>query len=140
MIRNADTQDTSFVYACLCNLEDCTLDRKVFEAGYIQQLADASLSMHVLEHEKQPCGYMSIRTLYHLHHCARIAVIEELYICRNARGNGWGRAMMDYAVRFAQAQGCVQLELSSSCARKGAHDFYKRVGMSCSHYKFTRNI
>lgn len=140
MIRNAEERDMSFVYDCLCALEECTLDKQAFKTGFALQLADSSLSMHVLEQGDKRCGYMSCRVVYHLHHCAYIAMVEELYVCPDARGSGKGRALLEYARQGAKQQGCIQLELSSDLRRTSAHAFYKRMKMSCKHYKFTWNL
>lgn len=39
----------------------------------------------------------------------------------------------------AQA-GCVQIELSCSCARHDAHRFYARKGMCLSHRRYIRTL
>lgn len=140
MIRKAMEKDLPFVYECLCDLEHAALDKEAFACGYRQQLQDASIAMFVQETNGVLQGYCSVRIVYHLHHTANIAIVEELYVCEAWRGKGIGKTLMQHAADHARQGGCIQLELSSNQRRVKAHAFYRKLSMACSHFKFTWNL
>jgi ribosomal protein S18 acetylase RimI-like enzyme len=56
------------------------------------------------------------------------AVVEDVCVDEQFRGQGIGRAMMDFAMELARQHGCYKLALSSNAAREGAHAFYRSLG------------
>ena len=68
---------------------------------------------------------------------ARIAEIMEFAVDPACRSRGIGKEMFARACADARAAGCVQIELATNQRRTGAHHFYAREGMRCSHYSFT---
>jgi len=56
------------------------------------------------------------------------AVVEDVCVDEQLRGQGIGRAMMRFAMEFARQRGCYKLALSSNAAREGAHAFYRSLG------------
>lgn len=75
-----------------------------------------------------------------LHHCARIAEIMELAVEEGCRGRGIGTVLFDRACALSAQAGCVQIELSCSCARHDAHRFYARKGMCLSHRRYIKTL
>ena len=67
----------------------------------------------------------------------RIAEIMECAVDPACRSRGIGKEMFARACADARAAGCVQIELATNQRRTGAHHFYAREGMRCSHYSFT---
>ncbi len=61
------------------------------------------------------------------------AQIEAVRVAREARGQGVGRFMFDWAIDKARAQGCGLVQLTSDAERTGAHEFYDRLGFKPSH-------
>ena len=55
-------------------------------------------------------------------------VIRGLVVDRNHRRQGVGRLLMEHAERWALAQGCHVVRLSSSSVRTEAHRFYEHLG------------
>lgn len=137
MIKVANRQDASFIYASICDLEQATLNPKHFHEGYEQQLNNADMHYFVLEKGHQKVGFISVRILYHLHHVSNIAMIEELYITKNQRKQGYGKELLRFAALVAQRNGCAQLELSSRDKRTDAHAFYAACGLKQEHLKFS---
>jgi ribosomal protein S18 acetylase RimI-like enzyme len=56
------------------------------------------------------------------------AVVEDVCVDEQLRGQGIGKAMMRFAMRFAREHGCYKLALSSNAARERAHAFYRSLG------------
>ncbi len=64
------------------------------------------------------------------HRGAPSAIVEDVCVDASARGQGIGRAMMDFAMDIARQNGCYKLVLSSNGARTRAHDFYRSLGFA----------
>jgi GNAT superfamily N-acetyltransferase len=56
------------------------------------------------------------------------AVVEDVCVDEQLRGQGIGRAMMHFAMECARGCGCYKLALSSNAKREGAHAFYRSLG------------
>jgi GNAT superfamily N-acetyltransferase len=61
------------------------------------------------------------------------AQIEAVRVADDSRGNGLGRAMMQWAIEEARRRGCALVQLTSDKARTDAHRFYERLGFVASH-------
>lgn len=61
------------------------------------------------------------------------AQIEAVRVADSTRGNGLGRAMMQWAIEEARRRGCALVQLTSDKSRTDAHRFYERLGFVASH-------
>ena len=61
-----------------------------------------------------------IRTLY----------IDDLCVDETLRGQGVGRTLYEYVVRFAREAGCYNLTLNVWALNEGARQFYERCGLA----------
>lgn len=72
-------------------------------------------------------------TLYYLPNMTRngrwAAMLEHIVVDQPMRGQGIGRAMLEFARGQAQARNCYKLSLTSNAVRTEAHEFYRRCGM-----------
>jgi len=59
---------------------------------------------------------------------ARVAILEDMVIADSNRSLGVGSKLLDYALEFAQSQGCVRVTLLTDHDNTGAHRFYERHG------------
>ncbi|WDL80809.1 GNAT family N-acetyltransferase [Aeromonas bestiarum] len=73
-------------------------------------------------------GVLVWHRLRPLHVAPDWGLISALVVDEGARGAGVGAALLAAAEASALAQGCSQLELSSSLKREGAHRFYLAQG------------
>lgn len=55
-------------------------------------------------------------------------VIEDVIVKDGNRGKGIGRMLMESLDEFARNKNCAYAFLVSSAFRKGAHQFYEKVG------------
>jgi ribosomal protein S18 acetylase RimI-like enzyme len=60
----------------------------------------------------------------------RPALLSQLYCAREATGRGVGAALMEHALRAAQARGCDAIQLSVWSENFGAQRFYERYGFA----------
>jgi N-acetylglutamate synthase-like GNAT family acetyltransferase len=64
------------------------------------------------------------------------AHVENVVIDPASRRNGYGEALMRYAVEEARRAGCYKIVLTSNKRRADAHRFYRRLGFSATHEGF----
>ncbi|KTA85948.1 GNAT family N-acetyltransferase [Aeromonas salmonicida] len=79
-------------------------------------------------HEVEVVGVLVWHRLRPLHVAPDWGLISALVVDEGARGAGVGAALLATAEARALAQGCSQLELSSSLKRQDAHRFYLSQG------------
>jgi GNAT superfamily N-acetyltransferase len=62
--------------------------------------------------------------------------VDDLVTNAADRSKGYGDAMLDWLVEYANAQTCEHLNLDSGVHRFGAHRFYlrKRMDIVCHHF------
>ncbi len=111
-----------------------------FDQLYLAQCADERIFSLVWEEDGEVIGFANVRMEDQLHHCARIAEIMELAVEEGCRGRGIGTVLFDRACALSAQAGCVQIELSCSCARHDAHRFYARKGMCLSHRRYIKTL
>jgi GNAT superfamily N-acetyltransferase len=66
----------------------------------------------------------------------RFLYVDDLVTNEGDRSQGYGRALFDWLVDYANAQGCQQLCLDSGVQRFGAHRFYMNRGMAIRSHHF----
>ena len=125
-------------YRLICILEETSLPRPAFDAVWEAQRAQPErYRCLVCEEDGKLLSVLNMRMEQQLHHAARIAEIMEFAVDPACRSRGIGKEMFARACADARAAGCVQIELATNQRRTGAHHFYAREGMRCSHYSFT---
>lgn len=109
-------------------------DTTTFEelcAGFDTMSTHPGTKIYVAE-----CGgcVVGTYTLYILPNMTRngckAAILENIVVDADLRGQGVGRAMLEHARELAQEANCYKLSLTSNAKRTEAHEFYLRCGMS----------
>jgi GNAT superfamily N-acetyltransferase len=59
--------------------------------------------------------------------------VESVRVDGTFRGQGIGRAMMQWAIERAREKGCILMQLTTHKDRVDAHRFYESLGFSKSH-------
>lgn len=62
--------------------------------------------------------------------------IESVRVRNAVRGQGIGKAMMQWAISRCQERGCGLVQLTSDNNREAAHRFYQRLGFVPTHAGF----
>lgn len=62
----------------------------------------------------------------------RVAILEDMVVRPQARGNGAGSKLLRAAVEFAEANGCSRITLLTDRSNEAAMRFYQRHGFSHS--------
>lgn len=68
------------------------------------------------------------------------AIIDDVIVETECRGQGIGRAMMEYAKQLARAKGCYKLALSTNVKRAEAHRFYESLGFVRHGYSYIIDV
>jgi GNAT superfamily N-acetyltransferase len=61
---------------------------------------------------------------------APVALLEDMVVASNRRGQGIGTTLIRGAVKFAKEKGCMRITLLTDDDNEGAHRFYERHGFS----------
>jgi ribosomal protein S18 acetylase RimI-like enzyme len=73
-------------------------------------------------------GLLTVSRRWTLWHKGPCALIEELVVDRDARGQGVGRTLIQTAIEWAAAEGCSEIEVSTDEDNADAQAFYRRLG------------
>ena len=95
------------------------------------RLSALSVSCVVLvaERDGKLLGTCTLNLIEHLaHNFARSAILEDVVVDGEVRGQGIGQALMGKALERARTWGCYKVALSSSQNREAAHAFYANLG------------
>lgn len=137
-IRPASAADRETIYNMICGLENTRLDRAGFDRALDRNLASGYVTYFIAHQEGMPVGMVSCHIQPLLHHAAPVAEIQEMYVEQAFRSMQVGKALMDHVTAFAQAEGAIQIEVTSRGTRVQAHRFYEREQFEKSHVKLVR--
>lgn len=87
--------------------------------------------------EQKRCLGMFVLGVYHTA-SGRKAMIEDVVVFPNQQGKGIGRALMEFAIKFARVQHVDQLMLTSRPARVAANQLYQKLGFEKRDTNFYR--
>lgn len=62
----------------------------------------------------------------------RVALLEDMVVCPNARGCGVGSRLLEQAIAFARLNGCKRITLLTDRANASAQHFYQKHGFGFS--------
>lgn len=62
----------------------------------------------------------------------RVGMLEDMVIAKSARGCGVGSMLLEFALKYAEKQGCKRMTLLTDHDNEAAHGFYQKHGFSRS--------
>ena len=68
------------------------------------------------------------------------AIVEDVVVAEDQRGQGLGGLMMAHAATLARTRGCYKIMLSSNRARESAHRFYEGLGFVRHGHSFRLDL
>jgi ribosomal protein S18 acetylase RimI-like enzyme len=90
-----------------------------------------------VDERAQVLGSYALLVMHNLaHQGTPSAVVEDVVVDQQHRGQGIGRQMMDHAMALAREAGCYKLALSSNQQRERAHAFYESLGFTRHGFSF----
>lgn len=138
IIRPAIPEDVQEVYRFVCELEEIIFDTDLFYQYYMANISKPDHHYLVAVIDDEPAGFISCHGQVLLHHLGKVYEIQELYVDKAHRGKGIGKLLTEHLIRILDNEPYDMLEVASGFRRTEAHEFYKRIGFSQSHYKFTK--
>ena len=138
IIRHAEALDLPALHLLYQQLHpaDTTTTIEEMSEAFATRCAHPGCEVFVADQDDRVVGTFVLYRLPNMSFNARsMAILENIIVDEALRGQGIGRAMLEYARATAQAHGCLQLSLSSNARRTDAHEFYRRCGLA-QHVNF----
>lgn len=102
---------------------------------------DPNNRLYVVEDSGKIIGTMQYTVIAHLNRSGtKRAQIESVHIHSAYRNQGIGRALMEFAMDQAKADGCGIVQLTTDKTREDAHRFYLNLGFVDSHIGMKKHI
>lgn len=96
--------------------------------------ADKNNSLIVVELNNQIVGTLQITFITYLtYRGGKRALIEGVRTHKSVRGQGIGKAMLEWAIQKAKDEGCHVVQLTTDKRRPDALELYKKLGFVASH-------
>lgn len=93
--------------------------------------------LHVAHAGNTVVGVFALLIMDNLGHMgAPSAVLEDVVVAEECRGQGIGRRMMEYAHQLCRQKGCYKMTFSSNSNREAAHRFYESLGFRKHGFSF----
>ena len=130
-VRDARAGDEDTVVELVQELARATGGSSPVDREHVRRwLADPACGAVLGELDGRVAGLLTYQIGASLYHAGRCSVIEELVVCEEARGRGVGGALLDEAVRRAQASGCAEAGISTLPDNAAAARLYRRHGFT----------
>lgn len=85
--------------------------------------------IYLAERVGEAVGTFALLIMDNLGHCgAPSAVLEDVVVAQECRGQGIGEQMMHFATDLCRGKGCYKFFFSSNLNRTDAHRFYRNLG------------
>jgi GNAT superfamily N-acetyltransferase len=107
---------------------------EAYQTAFEQVRADPRSRLIVAEADGQVAGTLQLTLLPGLsRHGMLRAQIEAVRVAASHRGQGLGRAMIEWTIGQAREHGCGLVQLTSDKRRHDAIRFYESLGFTASH-------
>ena len=137
-IRKASAQDALLVHKLICELENYTLDKDVFNENFRQNLNSSRVHYLVAIINNEIIGFVSCHGQLLLHHEGIVYEIQEIVVSNEHRSKGIGKKLLHVLEEIISKEDYKLLEVACNMKRKDAHRFYLANGFDQTHYKFTK--
>lgn len=132
MIRAVTNADVSQVYPLITQLQKYVgveiTPEGAFRKRFKEVLESPYFRIFVAEDSGVIQGTITIWLRENLFHSGKVALIDELIVGEDSRGQGVGSQLMDHALAHCADMGCEEVEVSTEMDNQEARDFYLRHG------------
>jgi len=140
-IRSAVAHDVDTIFSFVSHLEERSFDFNRFKEKYSDNLSREEVIYLVAVNEMdEVVGFISCHGQELLHHEAQVFEIQEMYVARNYRDKGIGKALYAALLEKLAKADCESLEVSTQIKRTDAKRFYLKLGFTQSHAKFVKEM
>ena len=122
-------------------LDRASLTDPRYRAAFNRIAADPGERLIVAERDGEIVGTLQISVIPGLSRFGmQRAMLENVHIRPDQRGNGLGSQMVRWAIEEARRAGCGMVQLTSQKIRRDAHRFYERLGFQATHEGFKLHL
>lgn len=147
MIREARAEDLPRLVELLAQLyadpaqEDYAAGKSGYDRAYAEIEADTRQTLYVVEADGYIVASAVLIVVPNLTRRGRsYGIVENVVTDADARGKGYGEALMRRIADDARARGCHKVALMSRNERADAHRFYRRLGFEPAHVGFRLDL
>ncbi|MBQ6900820.1 MAG: GNAT family N-acetyltransferase [Firmicutes bacterium] len=98
--------------------------------------SEEMISLMIFEEDGKPVGFANLMTIYSIWTHGKALILDDLYLCPEVRGKGYGRQTLAYIEQFAKERRCKRLQFQSEVTNPNAMEFYIAQGYSPADMKF----
>jgi GNAT superfamily N-acetyltransferase len=141
-IRQAVADDVPAIVAMLADdplgaQRESPDDLEPYLAALERLRADPNQHLVVAVREGRIVGTLQLTVIPGLSRRGAVrSIIEAVRIHADARGDGLGTRLIEWAIEESRRLGCQLVQLTSDRTRIDAHRFYERLGFEASHIGF----
>jgi len=140
-IRAAKEIDAPYIYNFICLLEETRFEYPVFESIYKLNIINKDYHYLVaVSGAGTIIGFISCHTQNLLHHCGKVAEIQELFVDDRYRNLGVGGHLVRSLNEILLNTSCTSFEVTAQNKRIQTHAFYEWLGFACTHKKFVKQM
>jgi len=140
-ICTAEKKNVKAIYQMICTLEENEFNFESFENIYKRNHNNPDYYYYAAINQREEIiGFISCHTQWLLHHCNKVAEIQELFVEPAYRGQGIGKQLIEHLKIELGKANIFFLEVTAQNKRTQTHAFYKASGFNSSHKKFTLQL
>jgi GNAT superfamily N-acetyltransferase len=140
ILREACESDLPHIlslYAQLGQDDGSVLSMEEASTLFTQIKSYPDYSIHIALDKDRVIGTFALLIMDNLGHCGTpSAILEDVVVAADMRGQGIGKLMMEYANELCRRKGCYKMSFSSNINREAAHRFYETLGFQKHGYSF----
>jgi (aminoalkyl)phosphonate N-acetyltransferase len=138
-IRTATIDDIDTIFSFICHLEERSFAFESFKERFSENLNSRTIIYLVAANEEDELiGFISCHGQSLLHHEGKVFEIQEMYVARNYRDKGVGKALFAAVQEKLARMDCESLEVTTHVKRSDARRFYAKLGFVHTHVKFVK--
>ncbi len=108
---------------------------------FLKQAKYPDYQVFVAEINNKTVGTFALLIMENMAHLGTpSAVVEDVGVLPEMQGKGIGKAMMEFALKYAKEKGCYKMSLSSNLRREKAHQFYESLGFKKHGFSFLMEL
>jgi GNAT superfamily N-acetyltransferase len=135
--HESDLPQILLLYAQLGQDDGSVLPLNMAESIYWKMKSYPDYKIHVALAEGRVIGTFALLVMDNLGHFGTpSAILEDVVVAEELRGQGIGKLMMNYANNLCRQKGCYKMTFSSNINREDAHSFYETLGFRKHGYSF----